>query len=504
MHIANRPGRIGPRPAPLATAIALAIALCGCSYMREQPEIAPDRYAPSAADRMWKPGASTRADYAVPPAELSMPQRGATALRAPGASAVAGQMSLPALIDVAMLRNPDTRRAWQSARAAAAQYGISRAPYYPTASFENDAGYVRDLFQVAPGPAAIRQWEVAPMFELTYTLIDFGRRSSDAAISRNRLAAANFTMSRSIQDVVFRVQRGYYALAAAQAAVRAARQNVALAQADLDAVTQRVNLGLATEPARLLARERAAQAAFELESARTLVNDTHAALAVAIGVGANVPFEIESLTSQAVPKSLGSQVDDLIRDAVRERPDLCAQVAHLRAAEAAQARAHADWFPTLSVGGNWSEQNWWYNFNDVPVIQSSAPQYAALLTLKWDIFTGFRRLNEDRRAEAERAAQAEAVRSLELTTIAQVWSSYYDFQNALEKYKYAQALLAAADESYADNLETYKQGLSTIVELLTADRDLANARFTIIQATADVLTGSAAVAYSVGALKLPH
>jgi outer membrane protein len=342
------------------------------------------------------------------------------------------------------------------------------------------------------------------MFELTYTLIDFGRRSSESAIARERLAAANFTMSRAIQDVVFRVQGSYYALAAAQAAVRAAAQNVALAEADLEAVTQRVSLGLATQPALLLARERKAQSEFELESARTLVNDTRAALAVAAGVAANSPFEIESLSNQAVPKSLGGQVDDLIADAVRERPDLGAEVARLRANEAAKARAHADWFPTLSVGGNWSEQNWWYNFNDVPVIQSSQPQYTALLTLKWDIFTGFRRLNEDRRAEAQRAAQAEAVRSLDLIAIGQVWSSYYDFQNALKKYQYARALLAAANESYADNLETYKQGLSTIVELLTADRDLANARFAMIQATADVLTNSAAVAHAVGAVTLPH
>jgi outer membrane protein len=500
MHIAKPFRKLISNPAPVAAALALAISFAGCSYMREQPEIQPDRYAPPASDQVWRPVAAARSQYAVPPAQLSMPPRAA----APTGATVGGQMSLPELIDVALLRNPDTRGAWQSARAAAAQYGISRAPYYPTASFENDAGYTRELFQVAPGPAAIRQWSVAPMFELTYTLIDFGRRSSEAAIARERLAAANFTMSRAIQDVVFRVQRSYYALAAAHAAVRAAAQNVALAEADLEAVTQRVSLGLATQPALLLARERKAQSEFELESARTLVNDTRAALAVAAGVAASAPFEIESLSNQAVPKSLGGQVDSLIADAVRERPDLGAEVARLRASEAVKMRAHADWFPTLSVGGNWSEQNWWYNFNDVPVIQSSQPQYTAMLTLKWDIFTGFRRLNEDRRAEAERAAQAEAVRSLELTAIAEVWSSYYDFQNALKKYQYAQALLAAANESYADNLETYKQGLSTIVELLTADRDLANARFTMIQATADVLTNSAAVAHAVGAVTLPH
>jgi outer membrane protein len=115
------------------------------------------------------------------------------------------------------------------------------------------------------------------------------------------------------------------------------------------------------------------------------------------------------------------------------------------------------------------------------------------------VFTGFHRLNEDRRTEADRAAQRESVRSLELQTIAEVWRSYYDFQTAVKRYEFAQALLAAAQEAYDDNIETYRQGLSTIVELLTADRDLANARFTMIQSTADVLTSSAAVANAVGA-----
>jgi len=40
--------------------------------------------------------------------------------------------------------------------------------------------------------------------------------------------------------------------------------------------------------------------------------------------------------------------------------------------------------------------------------------------------------------------------------------------------------------------------------LLTADRDLANARYTIVQSRADLLTSSAAVAYAVGAIEMPR
>ena len=66
------------------------------------------------------------------------------------------------------------------------------------------------------------------------------------------------------------------------------------------------------------------------------------------------------LQNQEVPKSLSHDVDDLIATAVRDRPDLSAEVARLRQSEAEQARAHADWFPVIGVSANYSQQNWWY------------------------------------------------------------------------------------------------------------------------------------------------
>jgi len=493
-------GHARARRAHLAIAATLAVGFAGCTYFADQPEIDPDRFAPAASDRSWGAPEKARYEYAVP---AGMLQSGAHVTVIPSPAnppALSGdRQSLVALIDLALVNNPDTRHNWETARAAAAAYGESRAPYYPLASVETDAGYTRLLFQTAPRNASIQQWEVDPIIDLTYTLADFGRRSSEAAIARNELAASNFAFNRTMQDVVYGVERSFYALAAAEAAVTAAEQNVELAKSDLDAVGRRLDLGLATQPALLLARERKAQAEYELENAHALVNDSRANLAVAIGVSANEPLDVESLQNLTVPKSLGHEVDDLIATAVRERPDLSAEVARLRQSEAVQARARADWYPIIGVNANYTQSNWWYNFNGAPVINSSQPQYEALLTLKWDLFTGFRRLNDDRRTEAERSAQRESVRSLELQTIAEVWRAYYDFQTAVKKYEFAQALLAAANESYADNLETYRQGLSTIVELLTADRDLANARFTMIQATADVLTSSATVVNAVGA-----
>jgi outer membrane protein len=234
------------------------------------------------------------------------------------------------------------------------------------------------------------------------------------------------------------------------------------------------------------------------------VREAQASMAVALGVAANTPLDVPNLESLPIPSGLGSQVDQLIEVAVRERPDLAAQVATLNARRAAVDQAKAQFYPTIGISGNYGTQNWNFKYDGTPSVNANSPQYTALLTINWDLFTGFKRLNDVRQAEADRDAAGAQLKSLEVDAISSVWRAYYEFQTALSRYEYAKSLLAASQESYDANLDTYRQGLSTIVELLTADRDLANARYTIVQSRADLLTSSAAVAYTVGAVEMPH
>ena len=46
---------------------------------------------------------------------------------------------LPAIVDLALRNNPDTRRAWEDSRVAAARYGRSLSGYYPEVSVEASA-----------------------------------------------------------------------------------------------------------------------------------------------------------------------------------------------------------------------------------------------------------------------------------------------------------------------------------------------------------------------------
>jgi len=129
-----------------------------------------------------------------------------------------------------------------------------------------------------------------------------------------------------------------------------------------------------------------------------------------------------------------------------------------------------------------------------------APEYGAGVTLKWDIFTGFSRINSLRQAEAERDAARADLESAELEIAANVWRAYFSYRTARRKYDYAETLLAASQSSYDSNVKSYGHGLATIIDLLSAERELATARYTIIQSKAECLISAAAVTFATGAI----
>src|SRR6266436_3599808 len=479
-------------------ALACFVLLAGCGDIANRPELHPDNWAPPSSDREWIPPSPVAVQYTAE-SIAARPTPAATATLLPNSQT----NDLVGLIDLALRNNPQTSREWEAARSAAAQFGAAQAPYYPQADVQSLNGYQRTIVELPGEAGKLNQWQSQPVTEITYTLLDFGRRHSAAEAARNRLIANNFTFNRAVQDVVFGTESAFYAFDSAQAAVNAAQQNLALAQTDFDAVKQRVDLGLATEPELLLAKERVAQSRFDLANAHLLVHDAEAQLAVALGVPANAIPQIEGLEHEAVPKSLNTEVDMLIGEARRQRPDLAARVASLRAGEAEVSQARAQFFPVVGVSATYGENLWNFTLAAPRTVQTGQPQYAALLTLRWDIFTGFKRLNDLRRAEADREVARAELKTLEIEAISQVWRAYYEFESSLSKYDYAESLLAASQESYDANIETYREGLSTIVELLTAERDLANARYTIIQSKAELLTAYAAVAYAAGAARNP-
>jgi outer membrane protein len=476
----------------LPLAILVFIASCGSLRLNPDPEDAPSG---DSAHAWTVPPPITVANQAAP--KLSE-------LRTIGDSNGVPQINqgvydLPALIDLALRTNPKTRRAWYAAQAANAQLGQSQAPNYPTVAVDTDAGYLKLPVQFPGQTLVIRNEAFLPQFKVSYDLLDFGRTRSAERGAREQLIAANFAFNRAIQDVVFNVEKAYYVLSAAKASVSAAESNLELARTSLSAIQERHQVGLATKPQILLATQVEAQGVYDLENAKSMVHDAESVLFQAIGVAPDVAISVQNIEHQNVPANLGDDVEKLITDAIEKRPDVAAQIAAVRASDAAIARAESEFYPEVGVSGNYGQIIWSYTVNGGHTQNLNQPFYGALLTLRWNLFTGFDRYYGVRSATAEQNAARSQLKSLELDVVSAVWRAYYDFLSARKKYDASEALLEASQESYNSNLESHRHGLATITDLISSERDLMAARYTLVQSKADLLVSSSALVHAVGA-----
>jgi outer membrane protein TolC len=478
----------------LSCLASCCVALSACTAISERPEFDPERWAPRTAQTEWSPAASGQ--QVSIDVESTVEQFKRPAVPSSGGKGY----DLPGLIDLALLQNPDTRGAWEAARVAAAGWAIKRAPFYPLLSVSSESGYERAINLTPKHWGTLKNWQSVDLLRLDYILVDFGRRDAAAESAREQLAAANVQFNRTIQTTIFAVEKNFYLLDAERAGLDAAHAVVALAETDLRAVQRRHAAGLATKPDVLLAQQRQAQALYELQDAELGVRDAQADLATAVGLQVNSMPNVQSAGIGTLPAALNASVDDLIHEAMQQRPDLAASVMSLRAKQAEVELARANMYPLLDLSSDYGSHAFNYTLSNPPTPQytAMAPEYAAMLTLKWDVFAGMEYVNSIEQAKNARENERAQIRALQIDVAGQVWRAYYAFETAARKYRYAEALLAASQSAYDSNLRSFNLGLATIVDLLAAQRDLADAEYTIIRSRADVLISAAAVAYSVG------
>jgi outer membrane protein len=482
--------RFGNGKRMLLACTGVALVGGGCGWLRASSVLDPYAAAPPAATAPWQPPGP--ATHYQPAADAWRP----TPAVVPDPDTV---YDLPRLIDVAQRANPDTREAWERARLLAAQLGRAEGAYLPQLTGGLQAGYTQDAIDAKGGTQLVRGSIVEPALALTWTLLDFGRRSAEVDLAQQTLLEANFTFNRTLQEVVYAVERNFYLLDASRAKVTAARATLETAQTVEEAATARKSVGLATQPEVLLARQESARAELDLERARGDVMDAQAALAQSIGIPPNVPLQITDLSAQPLPTTLPAAVEGVMDAALKNRPDLAARLAAVRAREAEERRARAEFFPTLwGTAGAAQAVRHYRAGPPFSSFDENNTLYGGLLNFEWPIFEGFERDNAVRSAQSGLNAAQAALAAVQLQALRDVWQAYADVKTAERKCEFALALLAASQDAYDSNLEAYRHGLSTVVDLLTAQRDLARARTTVIDSKAELLTASATLAFAAG------
>jgi outer membrane protein len=400
--------------------------------------------------------------------------------------------TLAELIDIAERNNPRTRVVWEQAKQKAEQLGVEKSAYYPVLA---GLAAFADQRTISPFPESLlpRGYStveiplIQPEITLQYLIFDFGKRGAkvDGATAEKLAAGANFIQAN--QEVAFSVATQYYNLLTAQERLQAAQETLKTAQTTQDAAEDQLANGRSTLPDVLNARAETSQAVFDLESADGDEKISRVTLTEAIGVEPSPDITIDAEKNVPLPESLTLSVDELIERALSDRPDLMAQASEIRAADDAVRAAKAEYRPKIVLSGSGAQTAIWPTADNGLLGYANVTTWSAELGVEWQIFDGGARKNGVAIAQSKRREAQDVMTAKHDQATREVWTAFISFRTALRKEQAALALLDSANTSYSASLEAYKYGVKNLIDVVTAERQLAQARLSGVSARSQLL-----------------
>ena len=408
--------------------------------------------------------------------------------------------TLPELINLAELHNPDTRVAWQNAKAKLAEVGIAESALYPSVAVAAIASTWHN--EPLTGTEFHRQTFglFQPTLNLNYLIFDFGRRSGAIAEAKNDLFAADFAFNDLHRRLIYQTTSSYYFFLNTLGQLDAARATLANAQTVQQDAEARLKNGVATLPDVLEARAATAQAEYDLQAGDGARDIAAGNLSTSLGLPPDTALKVQPLDQLTVPDEVPERIEEIIDRALRQRPDLMEQVAKVRAADASLKQERSAYFPSLSFSGLGGLQRTYGQQDLLLGTYASVQTWNVSLTLQWNLFDGLRREHAIAEAKAQRAEAKAEIDAAEDEISNEIWAAYSSLKMAQRQRKAAAALLLSAEQSYVAALKSYNFGVRNIVDVVAAQRTLAQARSADVAARAQVLTQISNLAFRSGDL----
>jgi outer membrane protein len=409
---------------------------------------------------------------------------------------------LSEVIDIAETSSPQGRIAWATAKRSLARTGIDQALYLPIITLALQGSNVRAIVPfpkpIAPrGYVTVEQPIALAQLQLEYVLLDFGRGAKVDG-SKALEIASTLNLSRVHQSIAYKTSTQFYKAQEARGHLIAAQVILQTAETLLENSQMQFDNGRATLPDLQNAQAGAAEARFDLATASGEVKKANLTLTETIGIEPSAQIEIETQQSD-LPVTLGEPVATLIHAAWTSRPDLLARAQQLRTSKDAYKTARAAYLPTLGLSATGGQTATWPTTDFGQLGYANVSTWSVAAKLRWEVFNGGRR-HEIEAAQASQISAVEELRETKDSVTRQVWDTYVDYETTLDQVHAAQSFLTAAQTSYDSSLDAYKFGVRSLVDVVQAERQLAQARLIEVRSRSQLMQSAVALSYATGAL----
>lgn len=437
-------------------------------------------------------GAAASCAQTPPPGEMPPASQVPPPAQASQTSTAPQTLTLQQAERLAIQNHPQIQVATYLASAAKEQVTETKSAYYPTVYGSITGVDSENNSRITAGALnnPIIYEREGNGLTVSQLVTDFGRTHELVKSSSYHAKAEEENVVTTRADVLLAVDEAYYAVLKAKAVLTVAQETVKDRQLVSDQVTaleqNKIKSGLDVS----FANVDLAQAQLLLIQAQNDLDSSFAQLSAALGYSDQRTFQ---LTEQALPPAPPPDINQLIQEAMADRPELIGQRLNVNSARSYATAERDLWFPTLSAAGVAGVTPEGAN--------QLAPRYAAAgFNLNVPIFNGH--LFGALRSEATARARAEdqSLRDLQDRITRDVRTAWLNANSAYQRLAVTDQLLAEANQALDLASSRYKLGLSSIIELSQAQLNQTQAQIEQTSAKYDYQTELSLLNYQIGAL----
>ncbi|MHB8056923.1 MAG: TolC family protein [Desulfuromonadaceae bacterium] len=291
------------------------------------------------------------------------------------------------------------------------------------------------------------------------------------------------------QSIAFQVFFTYLDVQKADAQLKTTDKAVGDARENMRIAVVRTSTGVGLRSDELRSRTHLSMVEQQHISAQNNLILAKMKLAMLIGMPEEGAYEISGFsdTIEVAPIS-----DQVVREALDSRVEIKQSQADLEKSAAALRLAWSGYLPTVGAFAAYQ-----LNAKDAP-FPSDNEAWTAGVSLKWNVFEGFRTNSERRRALSGQSAAREMLESASKDVRFQLKESYVRRDEAAKRLEVTRNSVLDAEETVRLLTKRYENSLATMVELLDAQTALNQTRANMVDAEAGYALAGGRVYYMSG------
>jgi len=394
-------------------------------------------------------------------------------------------LTLAQVIQIALANQMQIGIAKSNADSARAGLVVSKSAYYPSVT----PAYTYQTNTSDHNTGSLQTTLHGATVGIQQTIFDSGKREIGVAQGRDAVRAADYGLRDTRASVILTVTTNWYELLRCKELVRVAESELSRTKTTLEATQAFVAAGTSAKKDILQAQADYSNANVQAIQARNNVRLAETNLRTAMGLTTPQPIATPEQPQADPPTEPDTRsIAQYVQDAMAARPDLKQSEENVASSRKSVRIAEIKAGPQLdaTLSGTYSASP---NPGVDRVIAVSVTYPA------FDAGASRARVREAQAALREGEQQLELLRQ---TISADVESAYLKREEARSRVSATKEALDASQANYESATQSQKEGVGTILDVITAENALITAETNAVQAVYDFYTADATLQRAVG------